>query len=86
MAKEKLSPLGLIMKKLSVLFMAKFASKQEMEALEQKLQMQVEGLPYVGFDYDFADGDLIMDYVGGTEIIEGNFNFADGDLIISTTQ
>lgn len=61
------------------------ATKAELTALDHRLQMQVEGLPYVDFDYNYQDGDLIMEYVEGTEIIEDNFNFANGDLTITTT-
>ena len=76
---EKLSAFGLILKKMSVLVNAR------LDKLENKLQMQVEGLPYVDFDYDFEDGDLIMEYVEGTDIIEDNINYDDGDLIITPT-
>lgn len=76
---DMLSPLALILKKLSVLY------NDKMEKLELKAQMLVEGLPYVGFDYSFNDGELILEYEEGTSIVEDNFNFADGDLIVTTT-
>jgi len=85
MAKKPLSASELKLKKMATLAMATFATKQETADLEQRLQMQVEGLPYVGFDYDFDNGDLIIDYIEGTHIIEDNFNFDDGDIIITTT-
>lgn len=53
--------------------------------LDARLQMQVEGLPYVDFEFDFDNGDLVMEYIDGVSIVEDNFNFADGDLIITPT-
>ena len=85
MAKKKLTPSELKAKKQALLAKFTFATKRQLERLDARLQMQVEGLPYVDFDYNYQDGDLIMEYVEGTEIIEDNFNFANGDLTITTT-
>ena len=48
--------------------------------------MQVEGLPYMDFDYDFDEGELLMNYVEGTTIVEDNIDFDDGDIVISPTE
>lgn len=63
----------------------KFATKEALSALDSRLQMQVEGLPYVTFGYDFDGGDLVMEYIEGTDIIEDNVDYEDGDLIITPT-
>lgn len=77
---KKLSALGLLMKKLSTL------TEARLQKLDRKVEMLVEGLPYVDFEYSFNDGELIMEYEEGTSIVEDNFNFADGELIITTTE
>lgn len=61
------------------------ATKEQLAKLDEKLQMQVEGLPYTGFDYDFDEGELLLDYIEGTTIVEENFDFDNGDLLITTT-
>lgn len=85
MAKKKLRPSELKAKKQARLAMHTFATKKQLEQLDRRLQMQVEGLPYVDFNYEFENGDLVMDYVDGNSIIEDNIDFADGDLIITPT-
>lgn len=77
---KKLSALGLILKKISKL------TDERLKKLDRKVEMLVEGLPYVDFEYSFNDGELIMEYEEGTSIVEENFNFADGELIITTTE
>lgn len=61
------------------------ATKEQLEQLDERLQMQVEGLPYTGFDYDFEEGELLLNYVEGTTIVEENFDFDEGDIIITPT-
>lgn len=85
MAKKKLTPSELKAKKQALLAKHTFATKKQLEQLDRRLQMQVEGLPFVDFDYDYEDGDLVMEYVDGNSIIEDNIDFADGDLIITPT-
>lgn len=77
---KKLSALGLLMKKLSVL------CDGRLEKIERKVEMLVEGLPYVDFEYSFSEGELIMEYEEGTSIVEDNIDFDNGDLTIQTTE
>lgn len=64
---------------------ATYATKEALARLDNRLQMQVEGLPYVTFGYDFDNGDLHMEYVEGTDIVEDNITYEDGDLIVTPT-
>lgn len=86
MAKKQLTPSELKAKKQARLAMQTFATKKELEQLDKRLQMQVEGLPYMDFDYDFDEGELLMNYVEGTTIVEDNIDFDDGDIVISPTE